>query len=196
MFGKLAEKTAKNMVEKKLIEDDDFELYHYGLFIVMTDVFLLVVSILMGLVLKTLLSSIVFLVVFMLSRRYAGGMHVKTEACCLTLTLSFLLLSNIAIKLSLDNESALLCLILQSICTVILVTVSPVTTPQKELEESEKIMFKKLICIISVLLLISSFVLIYFHIYKIAFAITYAIVLEALLAVLGRLFNHRLKEEA
>ena len=79
MIGTFSEQLAKILVNKKHIDKADFELYHYGLFIVLSELFLFSFCVFAGLSLKITSQSIVFFAAFLFVRRYAGGLHVKTE---------------------------------------------------------------------------------------------------------------------
>ena len=194
MIGSLSEKLAKVLVSKKHIEQDDFELYHYGLFIVLSELFLFSFCVFTGLLLKITFESIVFFGAFLLIRRYAGGLHVKTEPKCLAFSLTSLLISIIFIKISLMYASILFCIALQLICSILLPIISPADTPQKKLSANERKVFKKITVAILITFAAIEALLYYLSLNRFAIPIAYAIFLETVLVILGRIFNGRLAE--
>lgn len=194
MIGSLSKKLAKALVNQKHIELEDFELYHYGLFIVLSELFLFSFCVLAGLLLKITVESIVFFVSFLLIRRYAGGLHVKTESKCLALSLTSLLVSIIFIKISLMNASILFCVVLQLICSILLPIISPADTPQKKLSKKERKVFKRITITILIAFAVIGILLHLLDFDRFAISIVYAIFLETMLVILGRIFNGRLAE--
>ena len=131
----------EKLIQNKNINEDDFDLYNYGLFIVISEILLFVYCLIVGAILKIALPSTLFCIIFFLLHRFAGGFHAKTELHCLIITLSFFLISIVLIKLS----TQLNCIILISIyvcCSIILIVLSPAETPQKPLSNKEKMLFK------------------------------------------------------
>lgn len=193
-MNSLSELITKRWVAKNIIPEEDYELYHYGWFIVLSDLCLFAFTLILGIIFDVVLSSIIFFVTFFFIRRFAGGYHVKTEMHCLTLSFSFLLLSIIAIKFFFINIMGEYLLIINLICVIALSFFSPADTPQKPLSSAERKRFKIIISIIGVIFLILDCILIYFEINYIAIPIICAFVLETILVILGRLLNHRLAE--
>ena len=100
MVNKLSIYVTNILVDKGKIIKEDYELYHYGLFILISEILLFMYCLLVGAVFKNILPSILFYMFFSLVHRFSGGFHAKTELHCLIITLSFFLISIILIKLS------------------------------------------------------------------------------------------------
>lgn len=194
MINNISEFITKRWVAKSIIPEEDYELYHYGWFVVLTDLCLFAFTLILGIIFDIVLSSIIFFVTFFFIRRFAGGYHVKTELHCLIISFSVLLLSMIAIKFFFVNVAGKYLLIINLICVIALAFFSPADTPQKPLSLAERKKFKILISIIGIIFLIIDCILIHFEINNIAIPIICAFVLETILVILGRLLNHRLAE--
>ncbi|MDE6123978.1 MAG: accessory gene regulator B family protein, partial [Eubacterium sp.] len=195
-IGTLSAQLAKILVNKKHIDQEDFELYHYGLFIVLSELFLFSFCILAGLLLKITSQSIVFFAAFLFIRRYAGGLHVKTESQCLALTLTALLISIILIKVTLIYDNPLSAVAIQLICSILLPIISPADTPQKKLSDKERKVFKRITVAILITFAVINALLFYFRISRYAIPVVYAVLLETVLVIFGRIFNGRLAESA
>ncbi len=195
MINNISERIAHKWVQKKIISEEDYELYHYGWFVVLTDLWLFASTLILGIIFNITLPSVFFFVTFFVIRRFAGGYHAKTELQCQIMSLSFLFLSILAMKFLLFNIDDIYLIILNLICVILLPIFSPADTPQKPLSLNERKKFKKIISIISIILLIADFILIYYGIDFIAVPVICAFILETVLVILGRLLNHRLAED-
>lgn len=196
MIGHISEALAKKWVSKEIISKEDFELYRYGLFVVLSSLELLIFTLILGIFFKIIIPSLVFFIVFFIIRRFAGGLHAKTELHCQIITL-LLLFSSIAVMkyfLSNSNIDYKYFLILYFVSALLLSLFSPADTPQKPLDFKEKIKFKKIIGCLSLAYLIINFILMHFKINYMYVPIVCAFVLETFLVILGRFFNHRLKD--
>ena len=194
MIGTFSEQLAKILVNKKHIDKADFELYHYGLFIVLSELFLFSFCVFAGLSLKITSQSIVFFAAFLFVRRYAGGLHVKTERKCLALTLTSLLISIVLIKVSLIYSNLLFVIAIQLVCSILLPIISPADTPQKKLSDKERKVFKGITIAILIVFAVTNALLLYFRLSRYAVPVVYAVLLETILVVLGKIFNGRLAE--
>lgn len=190
----ISSRIAKNWVEKSIIPEEDYELYHYGLFVLFSDIFLFSFSFILGMIFHIVLSSVVFFIAFFVIRRFAGGFHAKTELHCQIFSLSFLFLSIAAIKYTMLNVNYQILVIINLICTILLPLTSPADTPQKQLSNMEKKKFKKIIAVICIVLLLINGALLYFKIDIVSIPIVIALALETFLVILGRIFNRRLVE--
>ncbi len=191
MISKLTQIITQLLIESNIVDNKDFDLYNYGLFIFISETFLFIYCLIVGAILKIALPSLLFCSMFFLVHRFAGGFHAKTELHCLIITLSFFLISIVLIKLG----TQLNCIILISIyvcCSIILILLSPADTPQKPLSNKEKFLFKK---ITSLILVVGFIVIVTLYIKNIclyANAIVIAVFLQTLSIICGRLFNKRL----
>lgn len=196
MINDISKKIAQKWISKNIISKEDFELYHYGLFVIITSLELMVFTLILGILFKIIIPSLVFFAVFFTIRRFAGGLHAKTELHCQILTLLLLFFSIAVIKYFLSNPNIdyKYFLILYIVSALLLSLCSPADTPQKPLDFRERIKFKKIIGCLSLAFFLINFILMQFKIDFIYVPIVCAFVLETLLVILGRFFNHRLKD--
>lgn len=194
MINNISELIAKKWVLKNMISENEYELYHYGLFVVLSDLWLFIFTLMMGVIFKIALSSVVFFVIFFVIRRFAGGFHAKTELHCQMISLSFLFLSVLTIKYLFFCISGKYLLVINLVCVIVLNLVSPADTPQKPLTISERKMFKRITGFIGMVFLVINGILSYFKVQFIGAPIVCAFVLETILVIFGRLFNKRLAD--
>ncbi len=195
MINNISEFITKKWVDKNIISEEDYELYHYGWFVVLSDLWLFAFTLILGVIFKITLSSIVFFVTFFVIRRFAGGYHAKTELQCQLISLSFLFLSIVAIKYLFINMDNRYLLAVDLICVVVLPLASPADTPRKPLSLNERKLFKRITICLGIVALAVNCILLYFNVKFVAAAIICAYVLETVLVIFGRLLNHRLTED-
>lgn len=194
MIGRISELITNKLIANDIISEGDFELYHYGLFIMMSDALLFIFTLILGIAFGIVLSSFVFFAIFFIIRRFAGGFHAKTELQCQIISLLCMVISLISIKYFFNIVDEKCLLIIQLICTLVLPIISPADTPQKPLSKSEKKKFKKIITFIDYGIFMINFIFIYYKVKIITSPIICAFVLETILVVLGKLFNQHLAE--
>lgn len=192
MINKLSAHLARTMMNHNKISSDDFELYHYGLFIIISEAFLGLYCLLIGIALNIIIQSIVFYFTFFILHRFAGGFHAKTEMHCQIITLSSFLLSLIGIKYSVHCSMNIL-ITSFLLCNILLLLFAPADVPQKELDKQEKRRFKLLTLL--VLTILSS---VLFALFKcqidstIISSIIIGTLLETISVLFGRLLNYKL----
>lgn len=191
MISKISNKITERLVQKNIISKDETELFHYGLFVILSELSVLIYCLFVGTVLDVTFFSVLFYAIFWVLHRFAGGFHVKTELCCQIITSLIFLMGIVGIKLSVLVDSSYLMLV-YAFSSLLLVIFSPADTPQKPLEREERTMFKKIIFVIVVIssVLVILLNLIGAHIY--ANTIIVAIVVQTISVILGKLFNKNL----
>lgn len=192
MINKISAHLANALIKDNKISSDEFELYHYAFFIIISDLSLLIFSLFWGFIFRIVFESLIFFAVFFILHRFAGGFHAKTELHCQAVTLTSFLLCIAAIKYSVLVNSIYLIAAYIIFC-IVLIILSPSDTPQKELGASEKIKFKKITAVLVVICSVIITILFFFNSTVIcANSIILAVILEAVSVIFGRLFNKRL----
>ena len=98
MIGKLSDKLTLALIRRGQIDADERELYAYGFFILLSDLFFGIIACLIGAVCGVILEAILFYIAFRCIRQYAGGYHAKTETRCQVLSSLAILLAVLAVK--------------------------------------------------------------------------------------------------
>ena len=143
MFGKAAEKLVCALIRRGQIEEGERELYVYGFFIVLSDLFFFLLAGIVGLLLRIPLQTLLFFAVFCPLRQYAGGYHAKTELRCQLFSCTALLGNLFVLKWMQGASLDWLILLPVVLGTVPIVLFSPLDTPQKPLDHSERKYFRK-----------------------------------------------------
>src|SRR5574344_2076625 len=142
----IAEQITCKLIASSVIEEGDRELYSYGFFLLISKIFFFFVAVIAGLLTDTTVESIIFYVVFMLLRTYAGGIHARTEMSCTVLTTLALIASVLVIKQLEMHTSGAISLLMFGIGSLCILVFSPLDTDGKPLDKHEKRQYKT-VCI-------------------------------------------------
>ena len=191
MINSLSLKITNKLISKNIIDEENRDLYHYGFFIVISEMLLLVFCILVGFLLGIALQSAVFYVAFFVFHRFAGGFHANTELRCQTVTAASFVAALLGIRFFVPVEGKYLIFAYIAACAV-LIAVSPADTPQKRLTKEERMRFKAYTAAVSFVLALIVIAMYCFNAPdKFIAAILIAAVLELVSVVFGRLFNDK-----
>ena len=184
MATAIAERIVGKLIAASAVEEVDRELYVYGFFLLITRFFFFLVTVVFGFSLKIPYESVVFYIVFILMRSYAGGVHAKTEMACTVWTTVAMGSAVVIIKiLEVLNGKTLLILIFSDLC---ILRITPLDTNEKPLTEQDKRWYRK-ICYVMVatcnLIIIAGAVL---SIPLLCYPVVCSMLLEAILLVIGK----------
>lgn len=144
MIGQLSDKLTLALIRRGQIDADERELYAYGFFILLSDLFFGIIACLIGAVCGVILEAILFYIAFRCIRQYAGGYHAKTETRCQVLSSLAILLAVLAVKAMEAFSLPWLSVPLAAIGTVCVLCFAPLDTPQKPLDPAEHKQFRKI----------------------------------------------------
>lgn len=172
MINELSEKIANRLLRKKVIDDEEKEIYRYGMNQILLSLINIITIIMMGILLDMLWQCLVFTFSFMIIRTYAGGYHASTQARCYLLTVSIITATLSVIKYVEINNY--ICLILLSISSVIILILSPVGSENKPLDDIEIIIYRKKTIIVWCVEFLIAIVFILVNVKEISICITLA----------------------
>lgn len=79
------------LLHKGVIRQEDRDIYVYGYQIIISSMFGIILVCILGVLLKSLPESLIFLVVFITTRQFYGGYHANTFfKCCVLFIFSYL----------------------------------------------------------------------------------------------------------
>lgn len=85
-MGSIAKFLANYVIQKGTVEEDEREMYEYGFQIAMESVLCIITCFIISLVLHTIPEGILFFVIFVPLRSYAGGLHLDNYWSCFSLS--------------------------------------------------------------------------------------------------------------
>lgn len=140
-MGALVSKVIDNFVLNKIIKEEDSKIYEFGLKQGIAIMINLITIIVIGLISSELLNLLVFSVVYLVMRSYAGGYHAETELGCYVFsTMMIVIIAIISRILLLNNVMIVIMLVISD---SILITLAPVENYRKKLSEKEIEVYRK-----------------------------------------------------
>ena len=187
MLKELSNKITKKLVDINIIDVADSELYEYGFWQggVLFLNFLTVIF--LGILSNMLLESIIFLVFYGTLRTIAGGYHARTQHTCYIL--SILLMIVVLTILKIFPVNIIVCCILTILSISVIFILAPVQDENKLLDETEKIVFKKLSRVISISYGFIIFLLFLFNKNELAYCIVISLFTLTIMLMLGKIRN-------
>lgn len=191
MFAKIAERLTQQLENENVIIHEKRELYRYGFQngLILTLNFL--TSIIVGVALGEVLSSILLLTAYIPLRSYAGGYHSNTSGRCYIVSTLIMIVWICLIKFKLLSTSC--CVIMLVIGSCVCFVFSPVAGENKPLDELECKMYRRkslLILLVEIIIWI-----IFTCVAKIESEVIPIIIFtEALMLLLGKIKNIRYKK--
>lgn len=186
MISKLSNKITQNLLKRNIISDEEKELYDYGLFMITSYIAFFLISMLFGIALNILFSSVIFYISFCLVRNFAGGIHANSEIRCNIITTVSILISEILIKIFIDYSLVRIAFVMLIISSICLCVIKPVATAQKKVSQQERVKFHKTVIVLTILSLIISVIGLFFKRYNILISLSVGLSLASILLILGK----------
>ncbi|MCR1898495.1 accessory gene regulator B family protein [Irregularibacter muris] len=182
-----AQKITESFIHNDIILAEDKDLYIYGLkqgVFILLNIFTIIG---MGLILGMLWQSFVLMLVYIPLRSYAGGYHAKTPLKCYLFSIVMLWVALLGIRLiPWTNFTSLMV----SFCAgSIIFFLAPVEDSNKPLDEVEKKIYKKRSRILLIVSIGVELLLWIIGFKKAAICIMMAIIMAAMMVVMGFLRN-------
>lgn len=137
---------------------DNYELYEYAIYIILSSAFHMATVIVLGLVFNLLTESLVFYLSFIAIRKFAGGYHAKTPVRCYLFSFAsnIIILCLVKWLSSINTLFIFIFIIFELLCVVLILLISPLDTENNPLTGQEKKMYRMLTSIITILIFIIS----------------------------------------
>lgn len=129
---------------KDLYPDDDSEVIEYGLYILISKIIFIITIVIIGIIFNELAAILLFTLLYTPLRSFAGGIHAETSFRCYILSLVMLICVILAEKYIYLNSLNIYILLL--ISTFLIIFLSPVETYNKPLDNIEKMVYRKKLC--------------------------------------------------
>ena len=144
MINNLSVYFTEKLLSNGTINDEDKELYIYGLFMLLSQLMFFIITCIFGLILKCILESIIFYIAFQFIRKYAGGYHASTETRCEISTTLSILACIVLIRLSKTYDFQIALVTITVISAISIFCLCPLDTPEKPLSDKEFRYFRKI----------------------------------------------------
>ncbi len=193
MINNLSEYLVQVMLSKGYITDDEKEIYAYGMFMMISQMLLFVLTVIFGIILNCIVEATIFYIAFQLIRKYAGGYHATTETRCEILSAISIFICVLVIKISNTYIFYDILLICTSVSVVAILIFSPLDTPEKPLDSKEKKYFRKKTWIILLIILTIICLSFFLKMKTFIYPCCISLILEGVLLALGKIKEIRKK---
>lgn len=181
------------MQTNELIENEDIELYQYGIHLMFLKFVHYCSILVLGFFLGRVGELIIFLTCYTLLRAYTGGYHAKHSITCLFISIAMILCIHMTIDL-LTHVTVFVITILSAITILIF---APIPSKEKILEEDEMKRNRKISIILSILLVTLFITLSFTNLRGLYYSIGYSLFYTSfyLLIPIGREMKGRVVNE-
>lgn len=195
-------KLISSKVARILCEDekhtDNYELYEYAIYIILSSAFHMATVIVLGLVFNLLTESLVFYLSFIVIRKFAGGYHAKTPVRCYLFSFAsnIIILCLVKWLSSINTLFIFIFIIFELLCVVLILLISPLDTENNPLTGQEKKMYRMLTSIITILIFIISSLCFFKGYRNIGSSMICGVVISALVLLMRKIqiINMRIKK--
>lgn len=143
MIDRLSRKITQSLIDKEIISFDDWEVYMYGLQMMISGIVKLIGFMIIAWVLGWIVETIVFITTFSLLRVNAGGYHADTYLKCFLVTSIATFLSIGIVKYYFVSDSIIYLAIISLLAGVLVLFHAPVDTLNKRMVGNEKKIFRR-----------------------------------------------------
>lgn len=169
-------------------QKDNFDLYEYAVYIILSSAFHIITVIALGLCFNLLVESLVFYFSFIAIRKFAGGYHAKTPSRCYVFSVisSIIMLCLIKYANSVGNIFTYLLIIFELLCVVLIILMSPLDTENNPLNSYEKKWYKTLAVLISVCIFIISLFCVLTELRNIGYSLICGVIMSTLVLLMRK----------
>lgn len=170
-------------------QKDNFDLYEYAVYIILSSAFHIITVIALGLCFNLLVESLVFYFSYIAIRKFAGGYHAKTPTRCYIISIITIVLMLCIIKwiLIINYLSIYYSLFFSElVCVLILCCLSPLDTENKLLNGKERTIYKIVSCVTSIAISLFSTLLIVIGVYNICVSLSFSIFTSTVLLIVRK----------
>lgn len=186
---KLANAITNYYLKKNVIAGDKYEIYLYGFKLIIADIINYIIIITLGMILKKLPESIIFLITLCGLRQFTGGFHAKTFWLCRT-SMVITYISVLAATNVIENLKAgtSITVLINIISIIVIMLFAPIENVNKRLSKAQRKSNKIKSIIASILLSTASVMLVVGNI-KIGVTISITLLAVVILMIVGKMIQ-------
>ena len=141
MIAKLSRIIADFFIRQKVVSEEQREVYEYGFELSISSVIGIIIVLAIGFISGKFWESVVFYIVFCITRLFTGGYHASNHLLC-KITFAGALLAVLAADWLLKEIESYYWFVLHFYSLIIVCQFAPIENPNKELTERQKVRCK------------------------------------------------------
>ncbi len=140
MFDNISDKVTDSLIQNQIINNEDRELYYYGVQQGLVAVLNFITTIIIGCLCGMLWESIIYMISYIPLRHFAGGFHARTPARCYVF--SILMLFSVLSAMKWAVFSSVICGLIALLSFSIISLLAPVPDRNKPLDNTEHFVYR------------------------------------------------------
>ncbi len=181
MMHKIADATANWLVKANAINSEDRELYSYAMYSFLFATAPLMLTMVIGIFMNMFLESVLFILPFVIIRKFCGGFHLKSPTVCIFVSTGIIIAFLCAIRFVFNHGIYWPVAITTLLCAVQLFIKSPIDSEARKLSEREVVIFGRIARCFVVVGLIFVLIFALLRNYMVAIPICFGIILSGVL---------------
>lgn len=181
------ERLTEKLVDYKIIEDEDKELYSFGFWQSIVLLYNLITVMAIAFAFNMIWESIIFIISYGVLRPYAGGYHAKTQLRCYLF--SAIMMLTVLWIIQGVSWNAIICFIIIAISSAIIFVLAPVEDLNKPLDQIEQAVFKKRTNSVLSILIGFSVLFWFINLKQISICISVSLGMLSIMLILGKFKN-------
>lgn len=183
MIHQISKVIVKWLLSAGAISSNEQEIYEYAVYSVIFSVAPLFLVFVIGSFLDIALEGVIFLLPFLLIRKFSGGFHLKSPVVCFISSVTVLTVFLLFIRELIQQSSIPPFTLIVIGAVILLICLSPIDSEERRLAPKEKAVFKKIAITVSLLITALYFVLLFFSLFRFAIPVGAGLILSALLQI-------------
>lgn len=189
MFKKCIDRLIDILILKESIKEDEMELYAYGLELAVGIFINILTTIFIGMIFGMVLESMIFLLIYIPIRSYAGGYHANSNLKCYFLSCLLIIFVLLVIFYMPDKSYINITIGVICVATPIILILAPIEDYNKPIDDKERQVFKNKIRLILAFYIGITIICIELGIKNIAVVIAITMFMLSTILVLGKIKN-------
>lgn len=183
---KLSNKLVHTMAESKIIEQDEINVYHFGMQLLLETVISFVIFLIIATLFGSVSEVIIFTTAFGVLRQYGGGGHADKFISCLLISCG--IVTSFCVIIHLPDWITYLIGILAIISLIIILWLAPVDSKYKPVSNSDRKKYRKKLMVLLFMEIIIATVI---GLYSVHFSmcILFSWIVLSIMLVIGKIKN-------
>lgn len=183
----LSKKIVNSLVENKIVNFEDKQLYEYGLHQGVVMILNIITTIGIGIIFGMIWQIILFMIVYIPLRIYSGGYHSKTQTRCYIFSIGLTIVALLLMKMIYWTN--FLCISTTVISAMIILVLAPVEDSNKPLDTIELKVYKERTIMILIFDVYVLFIFILLGLFEISVCISVGLLVLSIMLLLGDIKN-------
>lgn len=186
MLNKLFNKIVEALIQSGLIDQDDKEIYLFGIETALLKIVHYSTMLIIGICFGMILQTITFIIAYTVLREYAGGYHANTRIRCYIISWLIMISSLLFIKLCPIKMMFLILLFTLIPSCISIFLMAPVENKNKPLDTVERNRYRAMARIVAVAEALISLILLFINL-QLSLAIAISLVFTSIMLIFGKL---------